>query len=93
MTEAPTEGAPRPPFFGPSLLLLIGIAGISTASLWARGSSAGGAELAFRRLILTVPILWLLARGRGTAQDPWGRGALWVVVSAEDGKVLRTWRG
>ncbi len=68
---------------GPSLMLVVGILGISTASLWARGSSAGGAELAFRRLILTVPILWLIARSRarGEPVDSLARGAPWVLLS------------
>ncbi len=56
--------APPRPGGAPLLLLLVGILGISTASLWARGSEASGVELAFRRLALTVPILILLSRVR-----------------------------
>ncbi len=59
---------------GPTLLLSIGILGISTATLWAKQSDAGASELAFRRLILTVPILWLISRGRGTTNPPFARG-------------------
>ena len=47
---------------GAIALLILGIGGVSTASLWARGSDSTGVELAFRRLILTVPILWFLPR-------------------------------
>ena len=66
MTERSTSsgGPVEPPLpeprVPPVLLLVVGILGISTASLWARGSSASGSELAFRRLALTVPILLLL---------------------------------
>ena len=66
---------------GAVALLLLGIGGVSTASLWARGSDSTGAELAFRRLILTVPILWwlprLLPRRRGaeTTASSAGLGA------------------
>ena len=83
MTEsrADTSPSPRGTHFGPVLLLILGILGISTASLWARESSAGGAELAFRRLILTVPILWAIARLRGEERQRFGRGAPWVAIS------------
>lgn len=54
----------------PPLLLVVGILGMSTSSLWARLSESDPAELAFRRLILTVPILWFLARRRGVPAPP-----------------------
>jgi len=62
----------------PFLLLAIGILGMSTSSLWARLSESGPAELAFRRLLLTVPILWLIARRRGAPSLPasFARGAV-----------------
>lgn len=58
MNDAP------PSRFGPGLLLVVGILGMSSSTLWARQSDAGATELAFRRLILTVPMLLLLTRGR-----------------------------
>ncbi len=65
---------------GPYLLLILGIGGISTASLWARLSEASGMELAFRRLILTVPILWLFRARHHAAAPPLsiGRGAILI---------------
>ena len=66
---------------GPYLLLTLGIAGISTASLWARLSGASGTELAFRRLILTVPILWLFTVRRGGSAAPQSVAAGPILVS------------
>lgn len=54
----------------PILLLTLGLLGISTSTLWARLSDSDPAELAFRRLILTVPILWLFARARRIPSPP-----------------------
>jgi drug/metabolite transporter (DMT)-like permease len=73
--SAPEPAAERSPplprrAIAPPLLLVIGILGMSTSSLWARLSESGPAELAFRRLILTVPILWLLARRRAGRAPP-----------------------
>lgn len=43
-------------------LLVIGIFGISTSTLWIRLSDSEEVNLAFRRLAISVPVLWFLAR-------------------------------
>lgn len=43
-------------------LLALGLGGVSTATLWIRMSDASAAELAFRRLALSLPLIWLWGR-------------------------------
>lgn len=43
-------------------LLIIGIFGVSTSTLWIRLSDGEEVNLAFRRLAIAVPVLWLLSR-------------------------------
>lgn len=43
-------------------LLVIGIFGISTSTLWIRLSDSEEVNLALRRLAIAVPVLWLLSR-------------------------------
>ena len=62
MNESGEGGRP----IGAVALLVVGIFGISTATLWARLSESAPGELAFRRLALTVPILWALTRWKKT---------------------------
>jgi drug/metabolite transporter (DMT)-like permease len=65
----------------PLVLLLVGICGVSTATLWARCSAAGPFELAFRRLALTVPLLWLFDVLRGRPSAPWTVAGTTVLAS------------
>ncbi|MEM7504726.1 MAG: DMT family transporter [Pseudomonadota bacterium] len=44
------------------LLLLLGIVGVSTSSLWVRMSGDSAGELAFRRMLLVLPAIALWAR-------------------------------
>ncbi len=46
-------------------LLIIGILGVSTSTLWIRLSQSDEIDLAFRRLVLAAPVLWWLAWRKG----------------------------
>jgi len=59
-------------------LLIIGIIGISTSTLWIRLSDSEEVNLALRRLAIAVPVLWMLSRrgGHRVALKTSGRAVL-----------------
>ncbi len=71
----------QPKGHGPRIwwLLVMGILGVSTSTLWIRLSDSDELQLAFRRLALASVVLWWLAwRGRG--EHPLARSgrAIWI---------------